>query len=202
MRVAIHSSKPLITVALCSFLMAGCATAPLDEAPAVSTTQTRSHVEGVPGGVMRQLTTLTATVEKIDYPSREVTLLDKQGNRKTLKISPQAANLDDVQKGDTVRVSYAEELVVFVKEKGAPAIMPQSAPATGEKPRVLVAGTQEQTATVTALDIEHQTATLRFPDGGERTFLVREDVKLDKSQIGREIVFRHSEALGISIETR
>lgn len=202
MKVAIHSSKLLLTAALCSFFMTGCATSPQDAAPAVSTTQTRSHVEGVPGGVVSQLTTLVATVEKIDYQTREVTLLDPQGNSKTLKISPQATNLDDVQKGDTVRVSYAEELVVFVKEKGAPANTGKATIPAGEKPQVVDAVTQEQTATVKALDIEHQTATLRFPDGGERTFLVREDVKLDKSQIGREIVFRHSEALGISIETR
>jgi hypothetical protein len=203
MKTAHRTARLLTLTLLCSALMTGCTSVPND---ATAVTTTRTHVEGVPGGVMSKLTTLVATVEKIDYQAREVALIDAKGNRKTLRISPEAAQLQQVKIGDTVKVEYAEELAVFVKGNGPVASSSANAVAitapTGQKPPLVVTGSKEQTAIVKALDLEYHTATLRFPDGGERTYLVREDVKLDKSQIGREVVFRQSEALGISVEPR
>jgi hypothetical protein len=42
---------------------------------------------------------------------------------------------------------------------------------------------------------------LMFADGSVETVPVRADVKLDKKQVGREVSFRRSQAMAISVET-
>ena len=70
----------------------------------------------------------------------------------------------------------------------------------GEKPGALMSNTVEITATVKSIDVEHQKATLLFPDGTSKTFKVRKDVDLTKQAVGAEVVIRATEAVAISVE--
>ncbi len=44
------------------------------------------------------------------------------------------------------------------------------------------------------------TATLQFPDGKAKTFVVRPDVDLTKANLGEEVVIRATEALAVVVE--
>lgn len=163
-----------------------------------------AYQEGVPGGSATQVSTLVATVAAIDYKQRTVTLLDEQGNRKTLAVGPEASNFNQVKKGDIVKIAVVDELLIYVREKGRPGNdgaegLVAKAPA-GEKPAMIAAESAEMTAVVKAVDLAKHTATLQFPDGRQQTVKVRPDVKLDKKQVGREVVFRLSSAMAISVE--
>jgi hypothetical protein len=159
---------------------------------------------GVPGGTAVETHKITAQVTAVDAASRKVTLLLRDGTRETLKAGPEVVNFNQIQVGDQVKVLMVDELVVFVRKNGEPrndrdvgAVV--LAP-VGAKPGGVVANTKEVTATIQSLDLEHRTATLRFPDGHSKTFKIRKDVDMTKAKLGDEVVFRATEALAISVE--
>ncbi len=195
---------PVVVAA--TFLL-GCASSPPEDTGelAVEATEESAYAEGVPGGIERRTLEMSATVESIDYGTRRVTLVDEEGNRKSLTAPSDAVNFGEVQKGDRVSITYVEELVVYVKEKGAPRTQSGGAmlagrAAEGNKPQVVIADTVEISAIIKALDLDNHTATLEFPDGSQRTIQVREDVPLSGEQLGREVIIQTSEAMVLTVE--
>lgn len=186
--------------------IAACATPPAEDTGALvgMTSGGSTYEKGVPGGVTTQVSTLEATVAHIDYKKRTVQLVDALGNRKTLEVGPEAVNFNQIKKGDAVKIAFVDELVVYLRDKGEPADdgaagVAARAPA-GQKPQVFVAQSAELTAVVKSVDLAKHTATLKFPDGKLQTVQVRPDVMLDKRQVGREVTFRLSKAMAISVE--
>ncbi len=198
-------SPVMLSAVLASVLMLGCASQANNTGDLMGETGESSiAVKGIPGGIDTRVTQLKATVKAIDYKTRQVTLEDEQGRQKTLTVGPEAVNFNQVEKGDTVNIAYVEELVVFLKEKGAPshsgvAALAGRAP-EGSKPQAVIAETVELTAVVTDVDLDNHTATLKFPSGVTRVVPVRADVALSKDQVGREMVFQSTEAMVLSVE--
>jgi hypothetical protein len=160
-------------------------------------------VNGVPGGTEVQTYELTATVAAIDKAARKVTLVSPEGIKKTVKVGPDAINFDQVRVGDQLKITATEELVVQMAGSDESADDRAAAVAVlapkGAKPGGVVAETTRITATVTAIDAEKRTATLRFEDGSTKTFPVRSDVDLAKRKVGEKVVFRLTETLAISV---
>ena len=160
--------------------------------------------KGVPGGVIVQTYKVTATVTAVDAASRKVTLITADGAKTTVKAGPEVVNFDQIQVGDQVKATVAEQLVVFVRKNGEPANDGEAAAVAlapvGAKPGVVMANTVEVTAKVEAIDLGRRKATLRFPDGQSKTFRVRPDVDMTKAKLGDEVVIRTTEAVAISVE--
>jgi Cu/Ag efflux protein CusF len=159
--------------------------------------------EGVPGGSAVQTYELTATVAAIDKASRKITLVDAAGIKTTVKAGPEVVNFDQIQVGDKLKITAAQELVVSVAAEGETpgdggaqivALAPK-----GAKPGGLMVGTTQVTAKVTALDLEHHQATLQFEDGTTHTVAVRPDVDLSKRKVGDKVVIRTTESLAIRV---
>lgn len=166
--------------------------------------QTQAIVKGVPGGVQTRTLNLEAKVESIDYTTRQVTLVDQEGGKQTFTVGPEAVNFDKVKTGDEVRLSYQEELVIYLKELDAPStdgaqVVAARAEGT-EKPAGFAAGQIEVTAKVTAIDLANHAATLTFPNGESRTVPVRPDVELREDQVGREVVIQKTAAIAIAVD--
>ena len=160
--------------------------------------------KGVPGGVIVETYKVTATVTAVDAASRKVTLTMADGSKTTVKAGPEVVNFDQIQVGDQVKATVAEQLVVFVRKNGEPANDGEAAAVAlapvGAKPGVVMANTVEVTAKVEAIDLGRRKATLRFPDGQSKTFRVRPDVDMTKAKLGDEVVIRTTEAVAISVE--
>lgn len=157
--------------------------------------------EGVPGGAVVKTYELKATVAAIDQTTRKVTLLDAAGIKTTVKAGPEVVNFDQIRVGDQLKITAAQELVVYVAGEGETptdggaqlvALAPQ-----GAKPGGMMVETTRVTAKVTAIDAEHHTATLQFEDGTTRTVTVRPDVDLSKRNVGDQVVIRTTESLAI-----
>lgn len=219
--------KSVVSMALASVLLLGCsaeedAAPAVEEAPVAAETQDVAPaqaaaeglavqaasdaliIEGVPGGVERHVAYLKATVKKINYETRVVKLTDDEGNTRAFKVGPDAINFDQVKQGDRVEIAYAQELLVYLKEKDAPSNdgasgMVERAP-EGEKPQAVAVKTAEMTAVVTAVDLDKHTATLKFPEGESRVVQVRPDVEVREDHVGREVVFRTTMATAISVK--
>jgi hypothetical protein len=175
-------------------------------APTEATSEESSaYEEGVPGGVKQRVTTITASVKSIDYQKRTLTMDDTDGKEITIAVGPENVNFAQIQQGDRINAEFVEQVIISLKEKDD---MPSenSADATvsrapeGNKPAVEVAANQITTATVTAIDVPTQTATLQFADGSSQVVNVRPDIELKPEQVGREVVFETSQYMMLKVE--
>lgn len=202
MNFKLKTLNQLLLASLGSVMLLACASEHSDPLNA-ATSSSAVVVQGVPGGVTTNITTVVATVSSIDYQKRSVVLQDDQGNKRTLKVGAQATNFDQVKKGDIVTVQVAEEMAVFMRDKNAPSddgsagLLAKAA--AGEKPAFVVADTSEVSAVVKAVDVAKHTATLQFDDGSSKTIAVRPDVKLSQDAIGHQVVMRVTTAMALSV---
>jgi hypothetical protein len=171
---------------------------------AAAATRETSTQPGVPGGVVIDTYQITARVAAVDHAKRTYTLETPDGRKTQYKAGPEVTNFDQVREGDRVKATVTDQLVVRARkegetrsdgETGLVALNPK-----GGKPGVVMADTTEVTARVKSVDLDKRKATLEFPDGTTRTVSVRPDVKLSSSDVGREIVFRATEAVAVSVE--
>jgi len=127
--------------------------------------------------VKESLQQMTATVEKIDLASREVTLKGPSGQSRTIKVGPEARNLDKVKVGDRVTVSYYESFTAQMRRHDKPnegfmnaAGAVRAAP--GEKPGGAAATSTASTVTINSVDTKNNTVTFKRPDGAVATLPV------------------------------
>jgi len=168
-------------------------------------TRTAASVkQGVPGGEVVQTHKITATVTGIDNAKRKVTLVTRDGKKFTVTAGPGVANFKQIRIGDQLTATLTEQIVIRMAKPGektvdGSAAMVGLAP-VGAKPGAMAAETAQVTATVSAIDLKHHKATLRFADGSTKTVAVRQDVDLTKRKIGEKVVIRSTEMFAILLE--
>ncbi len=136
--------------------------------------------------VKESLHQMTATVEAISMATREVTLRGAGGQAETIKVGPEARNLDQVRVGDRVTVSYYESFTAQMRMHDKPNEGFMSAAgavraAPGERPGGAAAQSTSSTVTINSVDTKNHTVTFHRPDGVVATIPV-------KSAQGREFV--------------
>jgi hypothetical protein len=156
------------------------------------------------GGAIVDVVKITATVEKVDYATRMVTLKGPKGNTLTFKASDAVKNLDQVKVGDKVNAQYLESVAVFVRKSSEPPMAGEvdavGVAPKGAKPGVVMVQTDQVTAKVKAVDVKKRTLTLTGPEGQTKTFKVDPSVKrLNEIKKGDEIVLRVTQALAIEV---
>jgi hypothetical protein len=196
-RILIRAGAALLPAA--ALTLTSCSSTPKGE-----TTAAAAYQPGVPGGVVVKTFKTTATVTGIDAVERKVTLVTPAGKKTTYKAGSEAINFDQVHIGDQLKIVVAEQLVVFLADKEAPAnegagALVALAP-KGAKPGGLLVGTVQMRAKVTAIDLKRHKAKLQFSDGSSETFPVRPDVDLTQRNVGEEVVIRVTEAAAVSVQ--
>jgi hypothetical protein len=159
-----------------------------------------------PGGASVEVSSVTATVESIDYDARTVTLRGPNGDLVSLKVGPEAKNFNQVKKGDKVTFDYYQSVAVDIeKSKGEP-MSAETQSVTRAKPGERPGGTISTTGYVTAkvLDIDYQSRmmTLKMPKGDTMMLKAGDQVKrFNEIKKGDEIVVRYTQAVAISVHT-
>ena len=192
----------LVLLVITLFSLSACTTT--SPPPPAAETSSTSFTEGVPGGVTVNTVEVSAKITAIDTANRKLTLMGSDGEEFPVTVGPEAVNFDQLRVGDLVNVTVTEELVVYLDEEGASApdgsaAMVALAP-KGAQPGGLVAGTTQVTGTVAAIDKINRTATLKFDDGSQKTFPVRDDIDLILRKVGEKVVFQITEMIAISVE--
>jgi hypothetical protein len=82
--------------------------------PAAGQAVIRSEQGQKPGGIVVQTAQKTATVEEIDYTTREVSLRGADGKTMKIKAGDKVKRLEDVKKGDKIVATYTEALAISV----------------------------------------------------------------------------------------
>jgi Cu/Ag efflux protein CusF len=159
-----------------------------------------------PGGVGVEVSSITATVESIDYNSRTVTLKGPHGDLVSLKVGEEAKNFNRVKKGDKVTFDYYNSVAIDIqKSKGEPrAEETQSVMRAkqGERPGGTIETTGNLTARVEDIDYHSRTITLKMPQGDTMSLKVGDQVKsFNEIKKGDEVVVQYTQAVAISVHT-
>jgi Cu/Ag efflux protein CusF len=194
----------LVLASLATLPLAGCASDTSGSATP-STAAAAETIEGADRVERRQAIEVTATVKKIDYEKRRVTLALPEGREVELTAGPEARNFDQVKAGDQVRVTYYESLVVQVRQPGeatpgASARVGTGRAEPGAAPGAVAISTATLTTTVRAIDREKQTITIELASGDQQTLPVQNPANLDKVKVGDLLEITLNEALAISVE--
>jgi Cu/Ag efflux protein CusF len=149
--------------------------------------------------------TATATVQSIDLATRRVTLREKDGNTFAFTAGPQVRNLDQIQVGDLVAVTYTETFSIEVKraDGSTPNVTSGTAAdraAVGEKPAGSVARVTTISAVVMAVDKEIGRVTVKGPEGNVRILQVKDPKRLESVKVGDLVVATYTESLGVAVE--
>jgi Cu/Ag efflux protein CusF len=155
------------------------------------------------GGVIAEVTSMTAVVEAIDESTRMVTLKDEDGKELTVKAGPEVRNFAQIKKGDKVNIAYSESVTIAVTDE---AMAPERQDSVdivraplGEKPSGLITSTTQATATVEAIDYEKRTVTLKGPLQ-TLTVQVSEDAQnFNNVKVGDTVFLDYTERLAISV---
>jgi hypothetical protein len=157
-----------------------------------------------PSGRMEDVSEARATITAIDRSNRLVTVKDESGKEVIAEVPVGVANLDQVQVGDQVVVSYSMALAWKVRPTGQEsAAFSADAMASQGKPGDKVATSVGQSATmsgkITAIDLAQGTVTLAWEDGTSDTIKARDPANLKKVKVGDVVDVLYSEALAVAL---
>lgn len=162
--------------------------------------------KGEPGGLLVETIEISATVVKVNKSTREVTMIDSKGGRKTCRAGPEVRNFDQIEPGDRVRAALTQQYMSFVRRSrgempaGGEQVRQKIVVAPkGAKPSVMIVNTSEYTGRVLSIDTKSRTAVIVFADGRRQTFKARPDVDMTRHAVGAEVVFRTTESVAVSI---
>jgi hypothetical protein len=150
---------------------------------------------------------VTATVQNINYKTREVTLKAKDGELYTIMAGENVQHLDQIKKGDTVTANYTEA-VVYEINKGGKAIAPTTTTAVsrtnrpGGKPQGMVSREVTTSVIITAIDRKVPSVTFKGAAGNTQTIKVMHPEKLNGVNVGDAVDITYTEALALKVDKK
>jgi hypothetical protein len=158
---------------------------------------------GLPYFQATETTTQQGTVIAINTKAREVTVLVAPRDTVILVCGPEVKNFPQIVKGDVVKAKYTETLTIHVEKTGTPAVTTEKATAEaklGEKPHASQSERMQFSGTITAINKQAGTVTLKGYRGNEWELTPRKAETLDMVKVGQLVVFTYEEAVAASVE--
>ncbi len=147
--------------------------------------------------------TATATIEAIEKSSRTLTIKDEKGNYEVMEVPASVTRFDALKVGDRITARYYDNVVVTLKKPGEAAInVDRSAltPTPGEKPGGTAARQQTLTVTITAIDPNLPSLTVKGPNGYVYTRKITDKKALAQVKVGDKLDITWTAALLVSVE--
>jgi Cu/Ag efflux protein CusF len=148
-----------------------------------------------------------ATVQKIDYKTRELTLKDDDGEVFDIVADEDVKNFSQIKKGDVVTAAYAEAIVYDINPNGGKATAPketvqaeQARP--GDKPAAAAIRQVSATVKITNIDRKEPSVTFKGASGESQTIKVQHPEKLDGVKVGDSVDLTYTEALAVKIDKK
>jgi len=163
-----------------------------------------SAQQGTPGAVLTEAVEEIVVVRMVNQETRTVTLQGPEGNVMTMKVPPEAQNLDQVYAGSKFLVRYLQSIAVFISPTGGtPSADEGSVMELAEKgatPGGVVVSVKQVEARVDAINYDNRTVVLTGPGGNQIKLAVDERVqRLNEVKQGDIVVVRYTEALGMKM---
>ncbi len=146
----------------------------------------------------------TFTIVAIDHTNRIVTFKDKDGLVDSIYIPPEAKRFNELKVGDRVNVKYYESVVYQIEKPGVAPAKPgvEGAIVPGKGPRPGGTASRQMTAvvTITAIDMNVPSVTIKTDDGNQSSFKVEDKKNLEGLKVGDRVQITYTQALAISVE--
>ena len=195
--------KAMLAIPLATMLLAAGAQA---QSPALST---KAPVEmkptATPGkAVATRTMQVTATVYKIDVPTRILKLQHDMGGVETMKVGPEVKRLDEFAVGDTVVVDLQQGLALEFQPVGAEFVPPTDVTVGakgGNDPASVGARATgvKATVTVTAINAAKRLVSLQGPGGNVYKVKAGSKVNLEKLKVGDKLLATYVESVAIKL---
>jgi len=150
---------------------------------------------------------ITATVERIDYVKRLLSLKSPSGQMVTVEVDPAVPNLDRVKVGDRVLATYREAIGAQIRSSasGEPASVRVSADVAepGERPGASATSTVLVPVTIASVDSANDLVSFYGGDGLVRAIRVQTDEArafIRQLRVGDHVEVTFTEAFAISVE--
>ena len=164
--------------------------------PAVANAQ----IKTLPGDSL----TVTATVDAIEHASRTLTLTKPDKSVSTIKVPKEYERFDALKVGDKLRVTYYDNIVLRVKEKGEKdvnSLGESLIPTPGTKPGFTIGSQRAITATITAIDPKIPSISLSGPNNWKYSSRVVDKDALKLVKVGDRLDILWTEAVMLSTTT-
>ncbi|MGI9328809.1 MAG: hypothetical protein ACR2PZ_26575 [Pseudomonadales bacterium] len=144
-----------------------------------------------------------AIVESVDKTTRELKLLDSQGNRFTVVADERVRNFDQIEPRDRIIAEYVESVAVVVApadsiapigEGGVVAVAP-----AGDKPSIEGIGTRLIIGSIESINVTDRLVTIALEGGEVRTVKVLDSERLAMVGVGDQVRLRITQALAVSV---
>jgi hypothetical protein len=149
-----------------------------------------------------QTVTEEGTVIAVDKKTRDVTIVS-EGDTLTVNCGPEVKNFGQIAVGNIVKAKYTETLTIRVEEAGSPGVTAETTTSEakmGDMPKGVVTDKTEVSATITAINKEAGTVTLKGMQGDEFEITPRVKENLDKVKVGQLVIFTYTEVAAVSVE--
>lgn len=148
----------------------------------------------------------TGVVEAVNAANKIVTIRTiGRDEVVVMKVGDEVRNLDQVNVGDRVIVEFLEALAVDLKKGGglepkAGAMTAAARAEKGEKPGAGVVDLVTVVATIVGIDPDEPSVLLKGPEGNVVEVVVQHPEKLEKVDLGDQIVITYTQAVAISVK--
>jgi len=153
--------------------------------------------------VSSEVRTETGTIEAVEAQSRTVAIKKADGTYVSVVAGPDISRFSELKVGQKINVKYYENVVVMVKQPGAPDTDTGARATTGSA-QALPGGTKARqrtiTATITAIDPNMPSITFTGPNGWKYTSKVQDKAALAKVKVGDKVDIVWTEAMLVSLE--
>jgi hypothetical protein len=148
-------------------------------------------------------TTVTATIEAIELGTRMLTVKDDKGIYETLYVPEDVTRFNALRVGDRITARYYDNVVVRVRKPGDAGVDSSSAavtPTAGSRPGGTAAVQRTVTVTITAIDMNVPSITVRGPNGYVYSRKIQDPKAAAQLKVGDRLDLTWTEALLISVE--
>jgi Cu/Ag efflux protein CusF len=147
---------------------------------------------------------VTATIEAIDQTNRIVTLKGPRGNLVDAYVDDSYKRFNDLKVGDQVKAQYSESLALSIRKPGDPAptagVQESVTPREGA-PGATVARQLTASVTVTALDPDVPSISVKGPKGNVFSMRVQDPKRLEGVKVGDTIDVTYTQAMLIAVDS-
>ena len=141
------------------------------------------------------------TVVEVDRLKRTVIVRGPEGREVSIKVPPEAQNLDQVQPGSRFRVRYLESVAVSIRKGGAASSSAGRSVALapkGDVPGGMVVNMLQIAGVVESIDYGSRKLSVRGPEGRVLNITAGDDVQgLEQIQTGDSISVEYTESLAM-----
>jgi len=151
-----------------------------------------------------EIVEVTAEIVAIDHDARRITLEDEDGEIEEIYAGPEVKRFDELKVGDEVTFRYYESIVSRIRKPGESAPTASGEPTlvrgTGPRPSATLSQQMSATVTITEIDANVPSVTVKTEDGRTMSFKIADKENLEGVKVGDRVDITYTAAVMITVK--